>query len=321
MQKQLILLDYKLKLLLCFTLTLFFLSLQQAHAEWYKDYEAGMDSLKKGQNQAAIGRFQSAISKKSDEGTSIKFYGMKFDDYFPHYYLGLAYFNLKNYDAALSEFQISEQSGAIQKRRDLYTKLGSLKALVNAQKVVKEGPKIATTKPVEPPPVTTEPEVKKEETKIQEEQVKSTELPKTGTDQTPKEVTELKTEKKEQKVPVVVEPKKLPVELPKPPTDVNLESAKIIVRNGARKYFEGDFDGAITMLISALELNPRDASANFLLGCSYASKYLLSGSQDKALLQNASVAFLNTKKLNPSYRIRNKTYFSPAVLDLYTKSS
>lgn len=323
MQKPLIHWDYKVKLLFYFTITMFFVCLPQLHAEWYKDYESGMDALKKGQTQAAVGKFQSAIQQKSDEGTSIKFYGMKFDDYFPHYYLGMAYFNLKNYDAALTEFQISEQNGAIQKRRELYGKLGNLKALANAQKLVKEGPQIATKKPAEPPPVTPEPEVKKEEPKEIEEEVKTTEIPKSKTEEKPTEVTELKTEKKEEKVPaVVVEPTKTPAQLPaNPPTDVNLESAKIIVRNGARKYFEGDFDGAITMLISALELNPKNASANFLLGCSYASKYLLTGSQDKSLLQNASLAFLNTKRLNPSYRVRNKTYFSPAVLDLYAKSS
>jgi tetratricopeptide (TPR) repeat protein len=312
MPKQLNLWASKLGVLTAAIILLFF---QQVHAEWYKDYEAGMEALKKGQNQAAVGRFQSAISQKSDEGTSIKFYGMKFDDYFPHYYLGTAYFNLKNYDAALAEFQISEQNGAIQKRRDLYVKLGNLRSLVHAQKIVKEPPTIAS-KPQEP--VKTEPEVK-EETKPKPEEDKPTEV--TKTEPPPVQVTELKTEKKEEKLPVAEETKKSPEEVPKPAPDMKLESAKIFIKNGARKYFEGDFDGAITLLMSAVELNQKDASAYFLLGCSYASKYLLSGSQDKALLQYASDAFVNTRRVNPGYKIRNKTYFSPAVLDLYTKSS
>ena len=325
MQKRLNLSACKVKLLAGCLLLLFY---QQAQAEWYKDYEAGMEALKKGQNQAAVGRLQSAISQKVDEGTSIKFYGMKFDDYFPHYYLGMAYFNSKNYDAALREFQISERNGAIQKRHELYAKLGNFKSLARAQHVVKEEPKIASNPPP-PPPVKKEPEVKEEDKQTQSEvKTTQTENPKPAEPE-PTEVTELKTQPrevkpttKEEKPPAVQETKVTPpAEISPPAPDVNLESSKIIVKNGARKYFDGDFDGAISMLNSALELNPKDASAYFLLGCSYASKYLLSGSQDKALLQSASAAFSNSRKVNPAFRVRNKTYFSPAVLDLYTKSS
>src|SRR5258705_1802915 len=103
MRKQSMLCNYKN---LFAVLLLLFLS-SAASAEWYKDYEAAMDLIKKGRAGDAIPRLQSAIAQKGQEGLNIKFYGMKFDDYLPHYFLGKAYFNQNNYAAALVEFEAS----------------------------------------------------------------------------------------------------------------------------------------------------------------------------------------------------------------------
>src|SRR6187549_25949 len=88
---------------LMMTVLILIVSSSILHAEWYKDYETAMDMIKKAQNSEAIPRLQAAISQKSDEGSNIKFYGMKFGDYFPHYYLGMAYFSQKNYEGAIRE--------------------------------------------------------------------------------------------------------------------------------------------------------------------------------------------------------------------------
>ena len=281
-----------------------------AQAEWYKDYEAGVDLIKKGQTSEAIPRLQAAISQKNDEGSNIKFYGMKFGDYFPHYYLGLAYFSQKNYEAAVREFEVSEKTGAIQRKQDLYARMNSARTLAKAQLSISKEPIVATnnppviTVPVNPPVQETKKEEKQEEKPITELQVQK---PPVTTKPESTTVTEIK---KEEKPPVVIAP----------PVDAGAEAAKLMMKNGARKYFEGDFDGAIGYLSSALEVSSKEPSAHFLLGCAYASKYLLSGSQDKDLLKNASNAFQRLKKLNPNYQPRNKTYFSPAVLDLYSRT-
>lgn len=279
-----------------------------AQAEWYKDYESAMDMIKKGQNSEAIPRLQAAISQKNDEGSNIKFYGMKFADYFPHYYLGLAYFSQKNYEAAVREFEISEKTGAIQRKRDLYDKMNSVRTLAKAQLSISKEPVIATnnppviTVPVIPPPEETKKEVQPEEKKVTELQVQKQPVTTTPESKTP-EV------KKEERPPVVA-----------PPIDAGAEAAKVMMKNGARKYFEGDYDSAINYLSSALEVNSKEPSAHFLLGCAYASKYLLTGSQNGDLLKSASAAFQKLKKLNPNYQPRNKAYFSPAVLDLYSRT-
>src|SRR3990172_2139105 len=88
---------FQLGLLLLFVLV----SAASVFAEWYKDYEEGVSQINKGNWTAAIPRLRAAIAENEEEGLNIKFYGMKFGDYFPHFYLGMAYFYTGDYPAAL----------------------------------------------------------------------------------------------------------------------------------------------------------------------------------------------------------------------------
>ena len=117
--------------------------------------------------------------------------------------------------------------------------------------------------------------------------------------------------------------KKPPVVVPPiiPELDPNSDVRKRYLQNGARKYFEGDYDAAILFLEEVRKLSPGDTPVNFLLGCSYASKYLLNGSQNKQLLDTASMMFRRVKKGNPGYQPKSKTYLSPAVLEIYQKTT
>jgi tetratricopeptide (TPR) repeat protein len=302
-------------------------------AEWYKDYEAAMELMEKGQNAAAIPKLQSAIQQKNQEGANIKFYGMKFSDYFPHFYLGMAYNSQGNYTGAVQEFETSEQQGSIQKKKQLFDRLSTTKTLAKANLAVKE-PTIAKnipptnipiTKPEETkpePPVTTTPE-KPEEKPTQKPEEKPAQKPAEPT------VTELKPtvapeKKPEEKVATLTPPEKKPPVVVPPITaelDPNSDVRKRYLQNGARKYFEGDYDAAILFLEEVRKLSPADKPVNFLLGCSYASKYLLNGSQNKQLLDSASMMFRQVKKGTPKYQPKSKTFLSPAVLEIYEKTT
>lgn len=302
-------------------IVLYFVTSTPVFAEWHKDYEAAMELIKKGENASAIPKLQAAIRQKSDEGANIKFYGMKFGDYFPHYYLGMAYFSQKNYTAALQELEASEQQGSIQKKRDLFERLSGMKTLARANLVVKE-PQIAKNEPPITAPVTKPPaeETKTEPAPITPNNVKPEEKP---------SVTELKTtpepdKKPEEKIATVLPDKKPQIVVPPlNPADLDPNSniRKTYLRNGARKYFEGDYDAAILFLAEVQKLSPGDSPVEFLLGCSYASKYLLNGSKNKQLLDNASLMFRRVKKVNPRYEPKSKTYLSPAVLEIYEKTT
>lgn len=270
------------------------------YAEWYKDYESAMDLIKKGDYGDAATKLNSAISQKNEEGASIKFYGMKFADYFPHFYLGQCYFNLKDYPSAVREFEQSERYGAIRKKSDLSTKLTNLKTLSLAQISVKPTSTVAENNPpIQPPIVIPQPQPQQNTTpaQITVQNQKTVEPPSTKGQS--KEVTQAQSEK----------------------PDIGAEAAKLMVKTAAQKYFEGDYDGAISLLTSAIESSPNSASSYFLLGCSYAARYLLSGATSQDDFKNATQAFQKIKKIDPNYHLRNGSNFSPAILEIYAKTS
>src|SRR5574341_1552141 len=124
-----------------------------ASAEWYKDYEEAIQFIKKRQCSDAIPLLISAVKEKKEEGTGIKFYGMNFGDYYPHYYLGSCYFQLTSYSAALAELETSENQGQIQRKKDLWNQLNQMKAVARAQISLKTQPNEANQ--TAPPPSST----------------------------------------------------------------------------------------------------------------------------------------------------------------------
>jgi tetratricopeptide (TPR) repeat protein len=269
-------------------------------AEWYKEYETAIDNIKKGRYGEAIPHLRAAIAQKNQEGLNIKFYGMKFDDYLPHYYLGKALFNQQNYQAALNELELSSSQGEIQKNRNLFQNLNELKTLSSAQIKPNQVPPPVPDKKPEPVPVQPQPQPS---------------------------VTEKKPDVQESK-PVPIEPvpvtKTQPVEpapSPQPSTEeLTAQRVQTMVKEGARRYFQGDFDSAISSFSGALRLNPDNITAQFLTGCSYAAKYLLSGSSDQKLLEKASAYFHKTRRSNPNHPMIRSPFISPAVREIYEKT-
>jgi hypothetical protein len=54
-----------------------------------------------------------AAADNATEGERIKLYGLRFETYLPHFYMGAAYVNLGNCEAALKAFETSRSQGAI----------------------------------------------------------------------------------------------------------------------------------------------------------------------------------------------------------------
>jgi tetratricopeptide (TPR) repeat protein len=283
-------------------------------AEWYKDYEAGLEHIKKGRVGEAIPRLQAAIAQKNQEGLNIKFYGMKFDDYLPHYYLGKAYFLQKNYTSAVKEFDTSTGQGEIQRNRSLFQNLSELRTLASTQMALNQpGPVIPQKKPepVEPERKPVPPEKKPEPIQPEPKPV------------IPEKKPEAQDAVREQpKVDPVVKPepeKAIPAPPVPTPQELNLQRTKTMIKEGARKYFQGEYDSAISSFSIALKLTPEDVTAQFLIGCSFAAKYLLSGSSDQKSFQKASVAFQKIRRLSPNHPLTNSPLISPAVREIYQK--
>jgi hypothetical protein len=86
-----------------------------ARADYKDSYRRGVELAEKG-NWAEVARhMQAALAEQPREGEQVKLYGMRFEPYLPHYYLGLALANTGDCEGALAKWVISQGQGAVQK--------------------------------------------------------------------------------------------------------------------------------------------------------------------------------------------------------------
>ncbi len=114
-----------------------------ARGDYRSSYESGIRAMDQKDWPAAVRAFQAAARDKSAEGGQILIYGMRYRPYLPHYYLGIAYSNLGNCEAALAEWKESESQGAIRSTGEV-RELARYRAQCEAR-VAALGPKPAAT--------------------------------------------------------------------------------------------------------------------------------------------------------------------------------
>jgi len=78
-------------------------------AEWYKEYENGLEAMKNKDYRTAANHFRAAIIGNPNESKNVRTYGMHFIEYFPHRELGVCLYNLGEKDEALRELKLSNQ--------------------------------------------------------------------------------------------------------------------------------------------------------------------------------------------------------------------
>ena len=86
---------------------------------WYEHYEQGEQALKAQSWEEAARQLNSAIEKRGEPGERVRTYGMNFVSYHPYFKLGMAYYNMGRFDAALQAFDTEEGFGAIAQSADL----------------------------------------------------------------------------------------------------------------------------------------------------------------------------------------------------------
>jgi len=67
---------------------------------WHVHYKNAINAAKKGEWQEVIAQIQNAIEDSPEPKFQKKSYGLNYENYFPFYYLGLAYFRLTQYNKA-----------------------------------------------------------------------------------------------------------------------------------------------------------------------------------------------------------------------------
>ena len=78
-----------------------------AQHKFYNYYDDGQKYAKKGDWQRALDAFQSAASLEFEDTNKKRTYGTRFIKYFPHREMGIAYYNLVEYENARQELELS----------------------------------------------------------------------------------------------------------------------------------------------------------------------------------------------------------------------
>jgi len=78
-----------------------------AQEKFYNYYDKGIKYMEKGDWLRAIEEFKSASSLEFEDTKKKRTYGTRFIKYFPHREIGIAFYNLDEYDKAMGELQLS----------------------------------------------------------------------------------------------------------------------------------------------------------------------------------------------------------------------
>ena len=80
---------------------------------WYEHYANAERALEQQEWTVAVQQLNAALEKKGDSGARVRSYGMNVVEYFPYFRLGVAYYRLGQFDAALQAFETEARLGAI----------------------------------------------------------------------------------------------------------------------------------------------------------------------------------------------------------------
>jgi len=80
---------------------------------WYEYYDKALQALEQEDWTVAVQQLNAALEKKGDSGARARSYGMNVVEYFPYFRLGVAYYHLGQFDAALQAFETEARLGAI----------------------------------------------------------------------------------------------------------------------------------------------------------------------------------------------------------------
>jgi tetratricopeptide (TPR) repeat protein len=89
--------------------------------KWYDAYKRGMSAVNARSYRAGADALQKAIAEMPNEGTGVRA-GREIIIYVPHFWLGIAKFNLGDVDGALREWHTSEEQGVIT-RTEYYARM------------------------------------------------------------------------------------------------------------------------------------------------------------------------------------------------------
>ena len=100
-----------------------------AQADFRRDYSSSLRDFDKENYESAIINLENAIKDKNSAKEDVRFYGMSFAPYIPHFYLGQSYFKLKDCSNALLEWNKSLDQGVVKSQSKEFLELQKNRAI------------------------------------------------------------------------------------------------------------------------------------------------------------------------------------------------
>jgi hypothetical protein len=266
------------------------LAAARARGDYKDSFKRGIDAYDRKRWDEVVRYMREATAGNPAEGERIKLYGLRFEAYFPHFYIGAAYLNLGKCPEAVRAFKASESQGAIRSSPKYAELVDGLKSCEGAAP-----PPPASTPAPPPPPSTTAP-------------TPPPTLPPSTTAPTP-----LLTP-----APSTPAPTLPPTPLSPTPTPIAPRmSPPLELLDGARAYFEGQYERAVMLLARTAGLRGRAAAQSFLLrSAARFALYKAGGEKDDELFRLATADAAASRRADPSLQ-PDAEVFSPQFLDFF----
>ncbi|HEY2798259.1 MAG TPA: hypothetical protein VGK26_10255 [Thermoanaerobaculia bacterium] len=279
-------------------------------ADYRDDFANGVQALERNEYQDAIRLLRAAIKENPKESTqTVKLYGMRYTEYAPHFFLGIAYSKSGDCVSAIQELQESARQGIAQGKDPTQAKWGTIKD--NLQQCITIGAKAPALK-LQP----TEPAVASNPPPRPTETVVAVAVAPIVATRPPAPSPEIVARAA---VPPTAAAAPPPTRVPSPRPTIPSRPPEALLA-AAQAYFRGDYAGTVKVLASGRYGDSR-TTAQALLFRSAANYglFVLGGSKDKALEERAGRDARESSRLDPNLRVSQRA-FSPRFLDFYARN-
>jgi tetratricopeptide (TPR) repeat protein len=288
------------------------------HADqWNESYEKGLAALRERQYRTAVTLFTDAVEQKPESKANARTYGVRFIDYFPYVYRGVAHAHLGETSLALADFQEEDRIG------EVYAGKQDTRAGVLLRERLEAFRKFAADKMTHADSAGRQasgPTSKPGMTQASAPGPKQTD---SGSDTD----TLFNRAAGEFARGNIMSAKSMFLEVRKryaryPGVDDYLKKIRGTeqeVKKGIIAFFKGWYRQAVEALEPATRGGIDHPNAHAILGCSHAALYLLSGRNDHDQREKAEQEFRRVNQLDPRYDL-NKILISPAIRELYAST-
>ncbi len=147
----------KISVLLMCVIFYFSLSSVLLAEKWYESYDRALELIEDGNYGSAVSILNRLIISEPEPDENKRTYGTNFIEYYPYYYMGLCYYQQKNYSQAVTWLSMSKQKGAVSENDELYGRLHVMLSEAQSKAKATGGPTTTQTQTGTITATTTEP--------------------------------------------------------------------------------------------------------------------------------------------------------------------